>query len=291
MVNVQGLRGSPDVDNGRTPANPFGETGVADPPVDATARPGSPSRLEMSATLQGDDTSPDRERDPGATQPPMVRGALVGRYITLSVLGAGAMGVVYAAYDPELERKVALKLVRPSALSIDYARLLREARTLARVAHPNVVSVFDVGTVGQAVFIAMELVEGKTVGAWMRLRERSIRELLELFMAAARGLAAAHRAGISHRDFKPDNVMVGSDGRVRVLDFGLARAGQPGHHRLAARSRRRRAGPRRRRPRHRGPEARPLHRRRRRPLVLSHHHLGRDRLLLRRTRRALPPAA
>ncbi len=173
----------------------------------------------MSATLYS-------EGDPGATQPQMARGARVGRYITLSVLGAGAMGVVYAAYDPELERKVALKLVRPSALSIDYARLLREARTLARVAHPNVVSVFDVGTVGQAVFIAMELVEGKTVGAWMRQRERSVREVLEVFMAAARGLAAAHRAGISHRDFKPDNVMVGSDGRVRVLDFGLARAGQ-----------------------------------------------------------------
>ena len=163
----------------------------------------------------------------------MERGAVVGRYITLSVLGAGAMGVVYAAYDPELERKVALKLLRPSALSIDYARLLREARTLARVAHPNVVSVFDVGTVGHEVFIAMEHVEGKTVGAWMRQRERAIREVLEIFTAAARGLAAAHRAGVNHRDFKPDNVMVGSDGRVRVLDFGLARA----RHGDAARAR------------------------------------------------------
>ena len=229
MVDVDRLRGSPDEDNELTPPNPWAETGILDPPVEGSAE-AKASRLEMSATLQGDGSlgdgsSGDNDRDPGTTHAPMARGALVGRYITLSVLGAGAMGVVYAAYDPELERKVALKLLRPSALSMDYARLLREARTLARVAHPNVVSVFDVGTVGREVFIAMELVEGKTFGAWMRQRERTIRELLEIFTAAARGLAAAHRAGISHRDFKPDNVMVDNDGRVRVLDFGLARAG------------------------------------------------------------------
>jgi len=199
-------------------------TGIAERLVDGSVRERSESQVDMSATQVGDEA--ELLRDPDTAHAPMTRGALVGRYITLSLLGAGAMGVVYAAYDPELERKVALKLLRPSAMSIDYARLLREARTLARVAHPNVVSVFDVGTVGHEVFIAMELVEGKTVSAWMRQRERSIREVLEIFTAAARGLAAAHRTGVNHRDFKPDNVMVGSDGRVRVLDFGLARAGQ-----------------------------------------------------------------
>ncbi len=157
---------------------------------------------------------------------PVMPGGSIGRYLCLSVLGSGGMGVVYAAYDPELERKVALKLLRPSAVAVECARLLREARTLARVAHPNVVSVFDVGTLGDEVFIAMEFVEGVTLSHWLRQRSRTTREVLEVFVAAARGLAAAHRANVIHRDFKPDNVMVDGDGRVRVLDFGLARAGQ-----------------------------------------------------------------
>ncbi|WP_293256724.1 serine/threonine-protein kinase [Nannocystis sp.] len=108
---------------------------------------------------------------------------------------------------------------------MECARLLREARTLARVAHPNVVSVFDVGTVGDELFVAMEFVEGVTLSRWLRQRMRTTREIVDVFVAAARGLAAAHRAHVIHRDFKPDNVMVDGDGRVRVLDFGLARAG------------------------------------------------------------------
>ena len=142
----------------------------------------------------------------------------------LSLLGTGGMGAVYAAYDPDLDRKVAPKLLRPDAASVDSVRPTREARALAKLAHPNVVSVFDVGTVGAEVVIAMEFIEGMTVTRWLQERVRSVREVLDLFLAAGRGLAAAHQAGLIHRDFKPDNMMVGSDGRVRVMDFGLAGA-------------------------------------------------------------------
>ncbi len=155
------------------------------------------------------------------------RGGLVGRYVVLALLGTGGMGAVYAAYDPELDRKVALKLLRPDAATLDSVRLTREARALAKLSHPNVVSVFDVGTVGAEVFIAMEFIEGMTVTRWMQQRARSVREVLDLFTAAGRGLAAAHKANLIHRDFKPDNMMLGSDGRVRVMDFGLARAVEP----------------------------------------------------------------
>jgi tetratricopeptide (TPR) repeat protein/predicted Ser/Thr protein kinase len=164
---------------------------------------------------------------PGGATGLRVRGELVGRYVVLSLLGTGGMGAVYAAYDPELDRKVALKLLRPNAAAVDSVRLLREARALAKLAHPNVVSVFDVGTVGAEVFIAMEFIEGATVTRWLRQRKRSVREVLDLFLAAGRGLAAAHAAHLIHRDFKPDNMMVGGDGRVRVMDFGLARAVEP----------------------------------------------------------------
>jgi tetratricopeptide (TPR) repeat protein/predicted Ser/Thr protein kinase len=155
-------------------------------------------------------------------------GARVGRYVVLSVVGRGGMGVVYAAYDPELDRKVALKLLRPgtgsSGRTLDHhARLLREAQALARVSHPNVVVVHDVGSVDDEVFVAMEFVEGESLDRW-RARGRSWREVLDVFIKAGRGLAAAHAAGLVHRDFKPTNVLVGDDGRVRVLDFGLARA-------------------------------------------------------------------
>ena len=165
----------------------------------------------------------------GAPAPPQpLHRATIGRYVALSLLGMGGMGTVYAAYDPDLERKVALKLVRSHASRTDGARLLREARALARLSHPNVVSVHDVGAVdgsdGAEVFIAMEFVEGVTVARWLGQRPRSTREILDVFLAAARGLSAAHAAGLVHRDLKPDNMMVGDDGRTRVMDFGLARA-------------------------------------------------------------------
>jgi tetratricopeptide (TPR) repeat protein/predicted Ser/Thr protein kinase len=134
------------------------------------------------------------------------------------------MGVVYAAYDPELDRKIAIKLLRPSAASAsDRTRLLREAQAMARLQHPNVIAVHDVGTFEDQVFVAMEYVEGETLTAWLA-QPRSWRESLAALREAGRGLAAAHAAGIVHRDFKPDNVLVGKDGRMRVLDFGLARA-------------------------------------------------------------------
>jgi eukaryotic-like serine/threonine-protein kinase len=170
-----------------------------------------------AATVVGDSSS-------GRRAPPeeLDRGAVVGRYVVLSRLGAGGMGVVYAAYDPELDRKVALKLLYAGGAEAS-SRLLREAQSLAKLSHPNIVAVHDAGTADGRVWIAMEFVEGVTLRQWTRAQTRSWREVVGVSIAAGRGLAAAHGAGLVHRDVKPDNVMVGDDGRVRVMDFGLAR--------------------------------------------------------------------
>ena len=159
-------------------------------------------------------------------RPPLERGACVARYLIVDELGAGGMGVVYKAFDPELGRPVALKLLTTKSDTNDRrrGRLLREAQALARLSHPNVIAVHDVGTFDDDVFIATEFVEGVTLRSWLAKEVRSRRQILDVFLAAGEGLSAAHRAGLVHRDFKPDNVMVGVDGRVRVLDFGLARA-------------------------------------------------------------------
>jgi len=153
------------------------------------------------------------------------RGATVGRYVVIDRVGQGGMGVVYSGYDPELDRKVALKLLRPDRASGEAARmrLLREAQAIARLSHPNVVAVHDAGTFGDQVFVAMEFVEGTTLREWLREERRPWREVVARFVLAGRGLAAAHAAGLVHRDFKPDNVLLGRDGQVRVADFGLAR--------------------------------------------------------------------
>jgi tetratricopeptide (TPR) repeat protein/predicted Ser/Thr protein kinase len=153
------------------------------------------------------------------------RGRSVGRYMLLDRLGAGGMGVVYSAYDPELNRKVALKMLRVSTARSQESqtRMLREAQAMARLQHPNVLAVFDAGTFGEEVFIAMELVEGSTLTQWLAAGKRSWSEVLRVFLSAGRGLAAAHAAGLIHRDFKPDNVLIRKDGRVSVTDFGLAR--------------------------------------------------------------------
>ncbi len=155
-------------------------------------------------------------------------GTRIGRYIIAEKLGAGGMGVVYQAYDPQLERRVALKLLRPhhssdERLQLARARLLREAQALAQLSHPNVIKIYDVGTFAKGVFLAIELADGPTLKQWLASQRRSRREILAVMSAAGRGLAAAHRAGLVHRDFKPANVILGDDGRVRVLDFGLAR--------------------------------------------------------------------
>src|SRR5262245_35351552 len=152
-------------------------------------------------------------------------GSSVERYQILDVIGRGGMGEVYAAYHPDLERRIALKIVHEAGARGEgrRARLLREARAIARLSHPNVVTVYDAGTFGDRVYVAMELVDGMTADAWLTAVERTWREILDVFISAGRGLAAAHAAGIVHRDFKPQNIMIGKDGSVRVMDFGLAR--------------------------------------------------------------------
>ena len=149
----------------------------------------------------------------------------IDRFVVIERLGVGGMGVVYAARDTQLDRRVAIKLVRNWALgdrSNDQQRLIREARALAQLSHPNVVAIYDVGLHGGRVFIAMELVQGITLRRFVADGTRTWEEVLRCLVQAGEGLAAAHAAGLVHRDFKPDNVLVGDDGRVRVLDFGLA---------------------------------------------------------------------
>jgi len=151
----------------------------------------------------------------------------IGRFAVLRVLGAGGMGVVYVAYDEELDRRVAIKLLQVRAAvdtSQGHTRLLREAQAMAKLSHPNIVTVFEVGLWNGQVYMAMELVAGPSMGEWLAAGPRSWQEVLAVFMQAGRGLAAAHASGLVHRDFKPDNAIIGEDGRVRVLDFGLARA-------------------------------------------------------------------
>jgi tetratricopeptide (TPR) repeat protein/tRNA A-37 threonylcarbamoyl transferase component Bud32 len=159
------------------------------------------------------------------------RGATLGRYVVLERVGEGASAVVYAAYDPTLDRRVALKLLKRGEDEATWPerrrRLLREAQAMARLSHPNVVPVFEAGEADGHVFIAMEFVRGRTLRAWLAERPRSWREVLDLFRDAGSGLAAAHAAGLVHRDFKPENVLVDGEGRARVTDFGLARAGEP----------------------------------------------------------------
>ena len=156
----------------------------------------------------------------------LARGATVGRFVVLARLGAGGMGVVYAAYDPELDRKLALKLLAPGLRrrADVRGRVLREAQAMARLQHPNIVAVHDVGVRDDQVWIAMEFIDGETLGAWLKRHRRGWREVLAVLEGAARGLAAAHAAGLVHRDVKPDNVMLSAGGRVRLMDFGLVSA-------------------------------------------------------------------
>jgi serine/threonine protein kinase len=153
----------------------------------------------------------------------------IDRYRILSCIGQGGMGIVYAARDERLGRTVALKLLRPELNrpgSGGHVDLAKEAQSLAKLSHPNVVAVFDVGEHEGQLFVAMEYVEGQSLRRWLET-PRSLTAILEVYIAAGEGLAAAHKAALIHRDFKPDNVLVGTDGRPRILDFGLARGSEP----------------------------------------------------------------
>ena len=178
------------------------------------------SRSDSAPTLGEDWKTPRKSRNV------LTRGDPLDRYVVLDRIGAGAMGLVYAAYDPKLDRRVALKLLHmrgPEVGTRRAQRLLREAQAMAQLSHPNVVTVHDVGTADGRVFLAMEYIEGQTLTNWLA-EQPSWPQVLDVFVAAGRGLAAAHAKGLVHRDFKPDNVMLDEDDRVRVMDFGLARA-------------------------------------------------------------------
>jgi eukaryotic-like serine/threonine-protein kinase len=187
--------------------------------------------MSEEPTVRADDGTLDSaagttNREVAPTDGLVERGTALGRYVVLGHVGSGGMGAVFAAYDPELDRKVALKLLHRETDGGKPAqdRLVREAQAMARLRHPNVVVVHDVGVVEGRVFFAMEFVEGTTLTSWLLARDRSLPEVLAVMRAAGAGLAAAHRAGLVHRDFKPDNVLVALDGTVVVTDFGLARA-------------------------------------------------------------------
>ena len=191
-------------------------------PLDPIARLERTAPLDQAAPLDhtlAATTAPDRWRERTGGLP---RGTTIHRYVVTGEVGAGGMGVVYAAYDYGLDRRVALKLLRDPRPGAAQRRLLREAQALAKLSHPNVVTVYDVGTHREHVFVAMELVEGITLREWLASRPRSWRDVVDAFLRAGDGLAAAHAAGIVHRDFKPDNVLIDRRGRVRVGDFGLA---------------------------------------------------------------------
>ncbi|MBX7084472.1 MAG: protein kinase [Nannocystaceae bacterium] len=156
-------------------------------------------------------------------------GERLGRYRVLAVLGSGAMGVVVRAHDPRLGRDVAIKVVHPQELGREReqrarARLIAEARALARLAHPNVVAIYEVGEQAGTLFVAMELVEGVDLDEWLKRAPRSLDAIVQAFVDAALGLAQVHAVGLVHRDVKPSNILVGADGRVRVGDFGIAHA-------------------------------------------------------------------
>lgn len=174
-----------------------------------------------SLTSEGEETDSAR---PEPSESPLP--SRLGRFEIERRLGAGGMSVVYLAHDPKLDRAVAIKVVSPKRRSSDSKsreRLLREAQALARLSHPNVVQIFEVGELEGQVYIAMELVEGRTLRRWWRESDPSVAGVLGVMQQVATALQAAHQVGLCHRDVKPENILVGDDGRVVLVDFGLAR--------------------------------------------------------------------
>jgi tetratricopeptide (TPR) repeat protein len=217
---------------------PLGESRPTDP-----AAMGHALGLENEPTISLSDPLKTSSENPISVDPskPLEPGATVARYQILRHLASGGMGSVYAAYDADLDRRVALKVLRPRPAAGTghdrlQMRLQREAKAMARLAHPNVVTVHDVGIFEGRVFVAMEYVDGLNLRQWLKAEKRPWQQIRDVFVQAGRGLAAAHAVGLIHRDFKPDNVLIGKDGRARVADFGLARTGDtsaeagPGDH-------------------------------------------------------------
>ncbi|MEZ4453341.1 MAG: serine/threonine-protein kinase [Nannocystaceae bacterium] len=198
--------------------------------VDGADDAGDPDReaiREAGELLRGDDSAGDRALR-GAVRGRLFGGSSepthIGRYLIGRRLGAGGMGVVYSAYDPELDRRVALKLLHADRSGPEArARILREAQAIARISHPNIVHVYEVNEHADQVFMAMEFAPGETIDEWIHRRPRSWREVLGAYLQVAEGLRAAHEVGLVHRDIKPENVVMGEKGRVMILDFGLAR--------------------------------------------------------------------
>ena len=221
---------------------PAGNAGGADDalgPTPATRSMGTALDDGADATIPepGQPDQGDEVARFGPDVPMLTESGRIGRFRVLDRLGAGGMGVVYTAYDEKLDRKVAIKLMYPREgdQSRTALRLHREAQAMARLSHPNVVQVFEVGEYRDSLFLAMEFVQGPTLDAWLREAPRSWREIVAMHVQAGHGLAAAHRAGLVHRDYKPSNVIVSQDGRARVLDFGLVRHGDTSEGAAAAR--------------------------------------------------------
>ncbi|HEY0136186.1 MAG TPA: serine/threonine-protein kinase [Nannocystis sp.] len=212
-----------------------GET-AAEITLDNVPGPGPVGRLDPSL-VDGDTNAEDGLAESAVERPGYFgESARIGRFAVLRQLGEGGMGVVYSAYDEELDRRVALKLLRPGRDNSprNQARMQREARAMAKLSHPNVVQVYEVGRFEEQVFVAMEFVQGRTLGVWLRAQERSWLEIIGVMIQAGRGLQAAHEAGVIHADFKPDNVLIDAEDRVRVVDFGLSRRADPASASLRA---------------------------------------------------------
>ncbi len=216
--------GDPPAPQGRPPAADA-VAGVATT-VDAVDASWSPPELEFGPV--GHDLEREHARAKLRSQLFQIEAdpVRIGRFPILGRLGQGGMGAVFSAFDEELDRRIAVKVMLSSAAAGTQGRerMRREAQAMARLSHPNIVAVHEVGVADDQVFIAMEFVRGVSLDAWLSQQPRPWRAVLEVFVQAGRGLAAAHAAGLVHRDFKPSNVMVGDDGQIKILDFGLARA-------------------------------------------------------------------
>jgi len=213
-----------------------GKNDVTDTALHDTA---ADSRLGTAVTVPPDVDATIGDAPASVSARAIGRGSQIGRFVVMDALGRGGMGLVVAAYDPDLDRRVAVKLLLPahaSGTATDPGeardRLLREARAMARLSHPNVLAVHEVGTVDDQIFIATEFAAGGTLQSWVTDAKRSWRDVLDRYVEAGRGLEAAHEAGLVHRDFKPENVLLHKDGRVCVADFGLAglRQSSPERH-------------------------------------------------------------